>query len=26
VATYGIIGDANEVLPALIKKFREMRG
>jgi electron transfer flavoprotein alpha subunit len=26
VATYGIVGDANEVLPALIRKFREMRG
>jgi len=26
VATYGIVGDANEVLPVLIKKFREIRG
>ena len=26
VATYGIVGDAHEVLPALIKKFREIRG
>ena len=26
VATYGIVGDANEVLPVLIKKFKEIRG
>jgi electron transfer flavoprotein alpha subunit len=26
VATYGIVGDANEVLPILIKKFKEIRG
>ncbi len=26
VATYGIVGDAMEVLPAMIRKFREMRG
>jgi electron transfer flavoprotein alpha subunit len=26
VATYGIVGDALEVLPVLIKKFREIRG
>ena len=26
VATYGIVGDALEVLPLMIKKFREMRG
>jgi electron transfer flavoprotein alpha subunit len=26
VATYGIVGDANEVLPVLIKKFKEVRG
>jgi electron transfer flavoprotein alpha subunit len=26
VATYGIVGDATEVLPVLIKKFREIRG
>jgi electron transfer flavoprotein alpha subunit len=26
VATYGIIGDVMEVLPLLIKKFKEMRG
>ncbi len=26
VATYGIVGDANEVLPVLIKKFREIKG
>jgi electron transfer flavoprotein alpha subunit len=26
VATYGIVGDAMEVLPLLIRKFKEMRG
>ncbi|HAR45897.1 MAG TPA: electron transfer flavoprotein subunit alpha, partial [Nitrospiraceae bacterium] len=26
VATYGIVGDVNEVIPAMIKKFREIRG
>jgi electron transfer flavoprotein alpha subunit len=26
VATYGIVGDALEVLPLMIKKFKEMRG
>ena len=26
VATYGIVGDVHEVLPVMIKKFREMRG
>ncbi len=26
VATYGIVGDAMEVLPLMIKKFKEMRG
>lgn len=26
VATYGIVGDVNEVLPIMIKKFKEMRG
>lgn len=26
VATYGIVGDAHEVLPALIKKVKELRG
>lgn len=26
VATYGIVGDANEVLPVLIRKFKELRG
>jgi electron transfer flavoprotein alpha subunit len=26
VATYGIVGDVHEVVPIMIKKFREMRG
>jgi len=26
VATYGIVGEATEVLPDMIKKFKEMRG
>jgi electron transfer flavoprotein alpha subunit len=26
VATYGIVGDVHEVVPVMIKKFREMRG
>ncbi len=26
VATYGIVGDAMEVLPVMIKKFKELRG
>ncbi len=26
VATYGIVGDVNEVLPVMIKKFKELRG
>jgi electron transfer flavoprotein alpha subunit len=26
VATYGIVGDVNEVLPIMIRKFKEMRG
>jgi len=26
VATYGIVGDVNEVLPVMIRKFKELRG
>jgi len=26
VATYGIVGDVTEVLTAMIKKFKEVRG